>query len=108
MEGVKTEDGVVFQSQQGITLAEAATVLNRILKVSDIDPALIYSQQSDLSGWATQAVANMASVSVISTAGGLSQQNLDQAITRAEAAQMLSAAGTLLEGEPAGLFDWLL
>ena len=29
-------------------------------------------------------------------------------LRRADAAQMLSAAGTLLEGEPAGLFDWLL
>ena len=30
-----------------------------------------------------------------------------QTVTRADAARMLSAAGTLLEGEPEGLFGWL-
>ena len=32
---------------------------------------------------------------------------MGETVTRADAAQMLSAAGTLLEGEPKGLLSWL-
>ena len=38
----------------------------------------------------------------------VSLRGYELSLRRADAAQMLSAAGTLLEGEPAGLFDWLL
>ena len=38
----------------------------------------------------------------------VSLRGYEMSLRRADAAQMLSAAGTLLEGEPAGLFDWLL
>ena len=37
-----------------------------------------------------------------------STETLEQAVTRADAAQMLAAAGVLLEGnEPKGLLRWL-
>ena len=38
----------------------------------------------------------------------VSLRGYEMSLRRADAAQMLSAADTLLEGEPAGLFDWLL
>ena len=56
--------------------------------------------------WAAQAVGNMEAVSVLS-AGSFGSDGLDGAVTRADAAQMLSAARTLLEGEASGPLDWL-
>ena len=43
------------------------------------------------------------------SAGSFGSQTMEQAVTRADAAQMLEAAGILLEGEekPQGLFGWL-
>ena len=38
----------------------------------------------------------------------VSLRGYEMSLRRADAAQMLSAADTLLDGEPAGLFDWLL
>ena len=53
-----------------------------------------------------QAVGNMEAVNVLS-AGSFGSQTMEQAVTRADAAQMLSAAKTLLDGEkPGGMFGW--
>ena len=49
----------------------------------------------------------MEAFSVLS-AGSFGSKTMEQAVTRADAAQMLSAASTLLAGEePEGLFGWL-
>ena len=49
----------------------------------------------------------MEAVNVLS-AGSFGSQTMEQAVTRADAAQMLSAAKTLLDGEkPGGMFGWL-
>ena len=51
--------------------------------------------------------ANMEAVNVFSV-GSFGSQTMEQAVTRADAAQMLEAAGVLLKGEePKGLFGWL-
>ena len=56
---------------------------------------------------AAQAVGNMEALNVLS-AGSFGSSTMNQAVTRADAARMLSAARTLLEGEPSGgWFDWL-
>lgn len=98
-------DGII----QGvsITFNEAATVLNRVLAVEDVDLAGWYADREAVPSWAAQAVGNMEAVSVLA-AGSFGSAAMGENVTRADAAQMLSAAGTLLEGEPAGLFDWLL
>ena len=46
--------------------------------------------------WAAQAVGNMEAVSVLPTAS-FGSLDLEKAVTRADAARMLSAAKTLLE-----------
>ena len=48
----------------------------------------------------------MEAVSVLS-AGSFGSAEMGGTVTRADAAQMLSAAATLLEGEPEGLLDRL-
>ena len=48
--------------------------------------------------WAAQAVGNMEALNVLSV-GSFGSDRLETAVTRADAARMLSAAGTPAEGE---------
>ena len=106
VQGVATEDGAAFRGEDPITFNEAATVLNRVLDVADVELEVWYADREAVPSWAAQAVGNMEAVSVLS-AGSFGSDGLDGAVTRADAAQMLSAARTLLEGEPSGPLDWL-
>ena len=106
VQGVSTAEGAAFQGEDPITFNEAATVLNRALDVADVELEVWYADREAVPSWAAQAVGNMEAVSVLS-AGSFGSDGLDSAVTRADAAQMLSAARTLLEGEPEGLLDWL-
>ena len=84
--GVSTAEGVAFRANDAITLNEAAVVLNRLLRVTDADNA-----------WCAQAVANLQSVSVIES-GRFSTDEMRSGVTRAQAAEILSAAMTLKDG----------
>ena len=106
VQGVATEDGAAFRGEDSITFNEAATVLNRVLDVADVELEVWYADREAVPSWAAQAVGNMEAVSVLS-AGSFGSDGLDGAVTRADAAQMLSAARTLLEGEASGPLDWL-
>ena len=106
IQGVSTAEGAAFQGEDPITFNEAATVLNRVLAVEDVDLAAWYADREAVPSWAAQAVGNMEAVSVLS-AGSFGSAAMAETVTRADAARMLSAAGTLLEGEPEGLLDWL-
>ena len=98
IQGVCTDDGVAFAADAPITLGEAATVLNRILSVSDVDLETWYADRESVPSWAAQAVGNMESVSILS-GGSFGSEAVNQTLTRAEVARMLSAADTLAEGE---------
>ena len=103
--GVSTGSGVCFNGEDTITLREAATVMDRLLDVADVQlDSLDVAEQT----WATQALANMASVQVVSAAS-LDAQTTAAPVTRAQAATMLSAAIRLMESqeEGGGLFGWL-
>ena len=106
VQGVATEDGAAFRGEDPITFNEAATVLNRVLDVADVELEVWYADRETVPSWAAQAVGNMEAVSVLS-AGSFGSDGLDGAVTRADAARMLSAARTLLEGESSGPLDWL-
>ena len=86
LRGKPTENGAVFSCEDPISFSEAATVLNR---VPDREAA---------PSWAAQAVGNMEALNVLSV-GSFGSDRLETAVTRADAARMLSAAGTLLRGE---------
>ena len=96
IQGVSTAEGVAFQGDEPITFNEAATVLNRVLAVEDVDLAGWYADREAVPSWAAQAVGNMEAVSVLA-AGSFGSAAMGENVTRADAAQMLSAAGTLLE-----------
>ena len=97
--GVETEQGVAFDAPTAITLSEAAVVLNRLLAVTDVDLSS-YDEAAAESAWCAQAVANLQSVSILQT-GRFTHDDMRRGITRAEAAELLSAAMTLEAGRGA-------
>lgn len=105
VQGKTTAEGVAFQGEEPITFNEAATVLDRVLDLGDVELDVWYADREEIPSWSAQAVGNMEAVSVLS-AGSFGSQTMEQAVTRADAARMLSAVRTLLEGEEStgGLF----
>ena len=95
--GVETEQGVAFGASAPITLNEAAVVLNRLLAISDVD---LSGYDASESAWCAQAVANLQSVSILQT-GRFTHDDMRRGITRAEAAELISAAMTLRSGRGA-------
>ena len=90
LSGVSTGDGAAFRGDDPITFNEAATVLDRLMNVTDVQ--LPEGQTT----WAAQAMANREALRVVS-AGSFGSGSL--AVTRADAAQMLSAALPYLQEE---------
>ena len=91
VQGEPTADGAAFHPDSAVTLSEAAAMLNRILRVTDVDLA---DFADSAPAWCAQAVANLESVS-IAPVGGYNAEALSRPVTRAEAAQLLSAAMAL-------------
>jgi len=106
VQGMTTTDGGAFRGDAPVTYNEAAAILNRVLSVSDVDLKTWYADREAVPSWAAQAVGNMESVNVL-TAGSFGSDTLSRSVTRADAAQMLTAAETLLAGKPVGLFGWI-
>ena len=101
VQGKPTESGAP------ISYSEAATVLNRVLDLGDVELEVWYADRDAVPSWAAQAVGNMEALNVLRV-GSFGSDGLEAAVTRADAARMLSAAGTLLRGEePSGLLGWL-
>ncbi|WP_298033864.1 Ig-like domain-containing protein [uncultured Dysosmobacter sp.] len=108
VQGKTTPEGAAFQGEDAITFNEAAAVLDRTLDLGDVELDVWYADREEVPSWAAQAVGNMEAVSVLA-AGSFGSADMEQVVTRADAAQMLCAARTLLEGEKdsGGLFGWL-
>ena len=106
LQGKTTENGAAFCGEDSITFNEAATVLNRVLDMGDVDLEVWYADREAVPSWATQAVGNMEALNVL-TVGSFGSHTMEQPLTRADAAQMLAAAKTLMDGEDAKtLPDW--
>ena len=107
VQGKTTAEGAAFRGEETITFNEAATVLDRVLNLGDVDLAEWYADREAVPSWAAQAVGNMEALNVLSV-GSFGSTAMNESVTRADAAQMLAAAKTLLDGEePKGIFDWL-
>lgn len=88
--GIESEDGPVFRADETITLRDACMMLNAVLGVTDVVSAAAYFD--DVENPAAQSVANLTAAGVM-----LSRwDDLDASVTRANAAEMLSAAIGLL------------
>lgn len=99
VQGKTTADGAAFRGEETITFNEAATVLDRVLDLGDVDLQVWYADREAVPSWAAQAVGNMEALCVLQT-GSFGSDTMEQPVTRGDAAKMLSAARTLLEGEP--------
>ncbi len=95
--GKSTDRGAVFAWDEPVSYSEAATVLNRVLDLGDVELEVWYADREAAPSWAAQAVGNMEALNVLSV-GSFGSGTLERDVTRAEAAKMLSAAGTLLDG----------
>ena len=65
VQGVSTEAGAAFCSDDPVTFNEAASILDRVLTVGDVDLATWYADRETVPSWAAQAVGNMEAVSVM-------------------------------------------
>ena len=106
VQGKMTDEGAAFMGDEPISFNEAATVLNRVLDIGDVDLDEWYANREAVPSWAAQAVGNMEAVSVLQ-AGSFGTAEMERQVTRMDAAQMLEAASVLLKGEkPNSLFAW--
>ena len=105
VQGKSTAEGAAFRGEETITFNEAATVLDRVLDLGNVDLEVWYADREAVPSWAAQAVGNMEALSVLRV-GSFGSQAMEDAVTRGDAAQMLAAAKTLLEGDtPENLWD---
>lgn len=95
--GTATEQGVAFRAESDVTRSEAAAVLNRILRVTDVDLTELDGSEP---AWYAQAAANLESVS-IAPVGSFADGAADRSLTRGEAARLLSAAMALSDARGA-------
>ncbi len=103
VQGSLGEDGqVVFAPDAPITRAEAAVLLDRTLQVADVSEPTLYALGAAAPVWAVQSAANLESCGLLDGGDGLAD-----ALTRAEAAQLLCGALEVLDSrDTGGLFSW--
>lgn len=82
--------GAVFRPDDGVTLRDAAVMLNAVLGVTDVVSAAAFEDGEPSEG--AQAVANLTATGVM-PAGS---QDLDAVLTRGQAAELLQSAVDLL------------
>ncbi len=91
---------VVFLPDTPVTAAEAAVLLNRALRVTDVPSAA--ETMADVPAWCVQAVANLDSCNAMPASAVLSEP-----LTRAQAAVMLDRAlDVMASRDQGGWFNW--
>ena len=101
VQGSSNEAGqVVFNAGDPVTCAQAAVIIDRLLAMGDVPASAAFSVET-APAWAYQSVVNMEAVSVLPSSSSLSQP-----LSRAEAAEMLSAMLDVLENRQTGSWFW--
>ena len=107
VQGSSNEQGqIVFNSGATITRAEASVLLDRLLQISDVSTETWYADSELAPTWAYQSAVNLETAGILRTnsQGALA---LEDTLTRADAAQMLSAALDVIDARNAtGWFQW--
>ena len=108
LRGVATEEGAVFRGGEPITWQQAAAMLDRALQLGDVDLDEWFGDRAEPDLWAAQAVGNLEASGILE-AGSFGSLTMERALTRADAARILTSARTLMEErqEDGGLFAWL-
>ena len=101
VQGSQNEAGqVVFNAGDSVTCAQATVIIDRLLAMGDVASSAAFSVET-APAWAYQSVVNMEAVSVLPSSANLSQE-----LTRAEAAEMLSAMLDVLEARNTSGWFW--
>ncbi|MDR1590374.1 MAG: S-layer homology domain-containing protein [Oscillospiraceae bacterium] len=97
--GYRNDEGkLVFSPQNPITFFEAAVVLDNLLNITSVTEAGV-SESGVVPAWAAAASANLTACKILPA--GVSEYS-DGTVTRAEAAEMLTAAAALLDARDGG------
>lgn len=108
--GVATNgDGLVFRSDATLTRAEAVVIINNALGISNTDMSVLSATTDDsVPVWAHQAALNLQSYGLIEVDDTGSYQ-LSREVTRAEAAELISAAMDIIENRNVSksLLSWV-
>ena len=106
VQGSRNEAGqVIFDAESAITQAEAAVLLNRMLRIADVAVPTFAGEDQNVPAWASQSAANLASCGVLQpdNTGALS---LNDPLTRADAAQLLCGALEVLDRRESSWFHF--
>lgn len=104
--GFKNDEGrLVFASQEPVTFAEAAVILNKMLKISDVTSVSSMTDEA-CPAWARQAKDNLTACNILPALG---TEAYTGSVTRADAADMLVSAMQTLDARKHGssLLSWL-
>lgn len=96
IQGISQGGEVRFSPAAAVTRAEAAVVLDRLLRP---EAASAVFASASVPAWASQSVANLRSVSVLSSTSGMGE-----VLTRGDAARMLCAVLEYRDGQKTGWF----
>lgn len=105
IQGYSDEYGnIVFSPNDAISYSEAAVILNNTLEITDVSVNM--EAESDIPSWAVQAAANLTSCNVLKS-GDISTV-CKKEITRADAAEMLAGALSVLDNRDTttSIFDY--
>ena len=91
IEGYTAKDGAIFNADAAISYSEAAVMLSRVMHATNVANIAPYVKDN-VPSWASQAVANMEACNIMDT----SVSAFSSGLTRAEAAQMLVRAMSML------------
>ena len=91
---------IVFNAGDAVTCAPATVIIDRLLAMGDVPSSASFSVEA-APAWAYQSAMNMEAVSVLPSSANLSHE-----LTRAEAAEMLSAMLDVLENRRTSGWFW--
>ncbi len=107
--GEKSDDGnSVFRADDGITRAEAASIINRALGLANDGRGLLFADNANVPTWATQAVINATAAEIMPVFAD-NTVRANATVTRQDAADMLYHMVCYIEEseKTGGLFDFL-
>lgn len=102
--GTRSEDGVRFMPQADLTKAEAAVMLQNMLRLptSASQPVSAFDQTGVIPAWASEATAALSASGV-----HLEMTAENECLTRRDAANILYQVSRILEAETAPTFYWV-
>ena len=105
--GIGTASGTAFLGGDPVTWGQAAAIVSRALGLEDVDMDEWYGLREEVTSWAAQELADLEAAGIV-PAGSFGSLTMEEALTRSDAAGLLSAARrAMTDAEEAGILDHL-